>query len=96
MENPQRLPTSNSMGQLSQELALLVHGETREAYLGARKSTLHQKQEKEMWEGDANELHVGTMIVVLAIDDENEYPFWLAKIIKVEEHNQLIHLVEVH
>lgn len=82
--------------QLTEELERLVHGETREAYVGARKTTQRRQQEKEMWEGNVNELIVGVMIAVLASDDESGCPFWIAKVIKIHEENQRIHSIDVH
>ena len=57
------------------DLLSLIHGETREMYVGPRKSTKRQQQEREMWEGDVNEIKEGTMIAVLATNDENDHPF---------------------
>ena len=49
-----------------------------------------------MWEGDINEIKEGTMIVVLATNDENDNPFWLAKVTKVIKEQDVLNGVEVH
>lgn len=82
--------------QLSEELERLVYGETREAYIGAKKTSQRRQYEKEMWEGNVDELTVGTMIAVLAMDDESGCPFWIAKIIKIHEQNLSIDSIDVH
>ena len=49
-----------------------------------------------MWEGDVNEIKEGTMIAVLATNDENDHPFWLAKVTKFFKEHDVLNGVEVH
>ena len=65
-------------------------------YVGPRKSTKSQQQEREMWQGDVNGINKGTMIAVLATNDENDHPFWLAKVTKVFKERDVLNGVEVH
>ena len=84
----------NQGTQLTNELEQLVHLETQEAYIGARKTTQRWQQEKEMWVGNINELIVGVMISLLTPNVESGFTFWISKVIKiVKEINASIELM---
>jgi len=70
--------------------------EEREMYIGSRRSCARREAMEELYKGSVQDIKEGCMIAVLATEDPRGYPFWIAKVMKVNTKNEEVISIEVH
>ena len=59
--------------------------EEREMYIGSRRSSAKRQEMEDLYKGSVQDIKEGCMIAILARDDACDYPFWIAKVMKVNK-----------
>ena len=54
-------------------------------YIGSRRSSAKRREMEDLYKGSVQDIKEGCMIAVLATDDPRQYPFWIAKAMKVNK-----------
>ena len=62
--------------------------EERVMYIGSRRSSAKCPDMEYLYKGSVQDSKEGCMISVLATDDAHDYPFWIAKVMKVNKQNE--------
>ena len=57
-------------------------------YIGSRRSSVKRQEMEDLYKDSVQDIKEGYMIVVLATDDACDYPFWIAKVMKVNKENE--------
>ena len=70
--------------------------EEREMYIGSRRSYAKHWEMEDLYRGSIQDIKEGCMNVVLAIDDERDYPLCIEKVMKVNKENEEVVSIEVH
>ena len=59
--------------------------EEGDMYIGSRRSSAKCQEMEYLYRGSIQDIKEGCMIIVLATDDPCQYPFWIAKPMKVNK-----------
>ena len=80
--------------QIPDELRKIVYPQQRDIYVGPRMS----KEAEARWQGNLEEIKVGSLIATLADNDALGHPFWIAKVIELikDENNSKLLSIKVH
>ena len=54
-------------------------------YIVSRRSSAKRREMEDLYKGSVQDIKEGCMIAVLATDDACDYPFWIAKVMKVNK-----------
>jgi hypothetical protein len=82
--------------QESQDAIEFSQVEEREMYIGSRRSRAQREAMEDLYRGSTQDIKEGCMIAVLATEDPHGYPFWIAKVIRIDKENEDVIAVEVH
>ena len=93
---PQSLSNENEVTNVEPRAVEFSQVEEREMYIGSRRSSAKRREMEDLYRGSVQDIKEGCMIAVLATDDPRQYPFWIAKAMKVNKENEEVVSVEVH
>jgi hypothetical protein len=51
---------------------------------------------EDLYRGLVHDIKEGSMISILSTEDPHGYPFWIAKLIKIDKENEDVIAIEVH
>jgi len=65
-------------------------------YIGSRRSRAQREAMEDLYRGSTQDIKEGCMIAVTATEDPHGYPFWIAKVIRIDKENEDVIEFEVH
>ena len=82
---PQSMPNENEEINVEPEGVDPSQEEEREMYIGSRISFAQRGAMEDLCIGSVQDIKEGCMIAMLAIEKARGYPFWIAKVMKVNK-----------
>ena len=82
---PQSLSNENEVTNVEPRAVEFSQVEEREMYIGSRRSSAMHREMEYLYRGSVQDIKEGCMIAVLATDDACDYPFLIAKVMKVNK-----------
>ena len=93
---PQRVTNENEETNVERQGVEFSQVEEREMYIGSIISFAKRREMEDLYKCSVKDIKEGCMIAVLVTDDPRQYPFWIAKSMKVNKENEEVVSVEVH
>ena len=59
-------------------------------YFGSRRSFAKCREMEDLYRGSVQDIKEVCMITILDTDDARDYPFWIAKVMKVNKENEKV------
>ena len=82
---PQSLSNENEVTDVEPRADEFSQVEEREMYIGSRRSSAKHREMEDLYRGSVQDIKEGCIIAVLDTNDACDYPFWIAKFMKVNK-----------